>query len=339
MAEASAATSPRIVPLDPRDPRTWVNIPAPDDTSEIQAELSRIGNLNKFGQPNFIIVWAQEYRTWDLGRMRIHFDDENIPAIHHPVRYAVRPGIYGQAAAWLETENKRRQQAAWNLDFTDYGELPDVGAWLKSNAGPDDYMLLPHDTDDLGRIARLLPDGWMYINAPHVFEHIGQHAYYVLQWYPPESFGDTRRWDELRFEKLYCPESDAEEFVDCLGPFPSEGSYENVVIRIATIDHYEDRHPVEIGRTIRREILRYRQPTVSYVADRLQEMIRLRDTLSDAEKDPVKRSAKRFKDFQDSAPERDMAWRKFFRERFNDAKPVGRGNPTNISSNKTKFDN
>jgi hypothetical protein len=71
----------------------------------------------------------------------------------------------------------------------------------------------------------------------------------------------------------------------------------------------------------------------------LREMIQIRDSLTDEQKDPTARSRKRMKHYAEELPTKLAAWRQGFRDRFNDAKPVGGGNPTNISSHKAKFDN
>lgn len=338
MAEPATAT-PRIVPLDPQDPKTWINIPAPDDTTAIQAELTRIGELNRYGRPNFIIIWAQEYRTFDLGRNRIHFDEQLIDAIHRPVRWAVRDDVYIRAQSWFAREQKRRTDNYMNLRWSDFAAMPpDVSDYLRNNEPADNYFKLPSDTEDLGRLARLLPDGWKYINGHHTYEHIGQQCYYVLQWFGPEAFNE-KEWSDLRFDRVYCPETDSDEYIDVNGPFPSEGQYENVVFRVCTRDIIKDKHPNLINETVDREICRYLKPSVEYCADRLNEMIRIRANATAAEKDSVKRTEQRFKDFREQAPTRSEKFRKHFREIFRDARPVGGGNPTNISSNKTKFDN
>lgn len=330
----------RVAPLDPRNRSTWKNIPSPVDLAPINAALRDAGGVNEFGEANFIIVWAQEYKTWDAGGMRIHFDDENIEAIHTPRRFACRPDVFTRATAWLEKGNARRAEAYMRLDFDGVGHYPNVADYLKTRELANDYYELPSDETDMGRLARLMPDGWMYIHGHWDFEHIGQQAFYVLQYFRPQEFGGRKEWDELRFGEQYCPETDrVEPLVDILGPFPERGQYENVVLRVADLDTYEDPHPVEIGTTITRDILRFKAPTVAYVCDRVREMIKLRDSLTHAQKDSRKRSAKRFKDFHDRLPEMAEKYGDEFSARFRAAKPVGGGNPTNISTNKTKFDN
>jgi hypothetical protein len=339
MAEQAATLQHRVTPLDPADPATWINIPCPDDLTKIQAELTRIGGLNRFERPNFIIVWAQEYRTFDLGQNRIHFDEDLIDAIHRPVRWAVRSDVYQRAQSWFQKQAQKRVDDFMNLRWSEFAALPpNVSDYLKNNELAENYFLLPDDSESLGRIARLIPEGWQYIHGHHKHEHIGQQAYYVLQWYPPESFNE-KEWRELRFDKVYCPETDQDEYIDINGPFPSEGHYEQVVFRVCTRDVIQVKHPNIIGQTIEREICRYLEPTPDYCADRLREMIQIRDSLTDEQKDPTARSRKRMKHYAEELPTKLAAWRQGFRDRFNDAKPVGGGNPTNISSHKAKFDN
>lgn len=327
-----------LEPLDPNNPATWVNAPCPVDLRPIQEELTKVGGLNRFGEPNFIIVWAQEYRTFDCGQMRIHFDEQLIPAIQTPTRYAVRPDVFERAVAWLNKQNELRKQAYMNLDWKAFNKLPDIKEYLEANELSEGYMLLPSNDEDLGRMARMLPDGWMYINGLHKFEHIGEQAFYVLQWFPPEAFkGGREGWDIERFTRAYVPELDnEEEFVDVIGDFPTRGNYELPVIRIANRVKAPMKHEVLVGVNNDYEYSTYKTPTIANVVEPLKELLRRRDELTDAEKDPNKRNEARMKDFVEGMPERRESWGKRFREMFRAAKPVGGGNPTNISSNKTK---
>ena len=335
----ASTTKAGVTPINPNDPRTWVNIPSPVDLRPIQEELTRVGGLNRFGKPNFIIVWGQEYMTWDCGKMRIHFDEELIEAKHTPHRWACRPDVYHRAVQWLMGGEKERVEAYMNLDWATLNRFPSVGAYLREYEDPTGYQKLPSDVEDLGRMARLMPEGWMYVNDLFDFEHIGQQCYYVLQFYPPESLGTKNSWDEDRFGTQYYPETDREEpLIDINGPFPEQGSYEKPVVRIGERCEIEMRHPTIIGATITREYYAFKEPTIANTVEPLKELLQIRDSLTDAEKDPAQRNAKREKDFLDERPKAMDRWRKAFRERFRDAKPVGGGNPTNISANKAKFD-
>lgn len=326
----------RITPLDPDNPSTWQNIPCPVDLSPIQAELSRVGGRNEFGDPNFIIVWGQEYRTWDLGKMRIHFDDENIDAIHTPNRWAMPKPVYDRAMAWLAKMNQARNEAFLSLNWRAYNRFADVGQYLESYEIKDSYIKLPSDEKDIGRMARLLPDGWMYLNGLHTFEHIGQQCFYVLQWFRPQEFGKEKDWNELRYAAVYYPETDQEEhLIDVLGPYPAKGQYENVVLRIAQTRTYQEKG-MTVDESITREIYGFKEPTIENVIPPLKELLAIRSRLTDAQKDPVNRNASRFKNFRENQVPNKMAWRTEFHKKFDDAKPVGKGNPTNISANKTK---
>lgn len=328
-----------ITPIDPNDPRTWVNIPGPADLRPIQEELTKVGGLNRFGEPNFIIVWGQEYKTWDCGKMRLHFDEDLVDAKHTANRWACRPDVFERAATWLAHEEQRRVEAFMRLDFETANRFPDVSKYLESYEDSSGYLKLPSNEQDLGRLARLMPDGWMYVNGLFDFEHIGQQVYWVLQYFPPETFGSKKAWDDNRFGNQYYPETDREEtLLDINGPFPERGMYEMPVIRIGEKRTVEMKHDILIGTTIQREYYSYKEPTIENTVEPLKELLRIRDRLTDAEKDPVMRSAKREKDFLEERPGAFERWRKSFRERFRDAKPVGGGNPTNTSANKAKFD-
>lgn len=330
-------TSPAITPIDPYDPRTWKNHPCPVDLRPIQDELTRVGGLNRYNDPNFIIVWAQEYKTFDCGRMRIHFDEDVIPAIHKPVRFGVSQDAFQRAVAWLDEQNAKRKEAFMNLDFEGLQEFPDVADYLKNNELKDNWMKLPDDETDTKRLASLMPDSWMYLNGLHEFEHIGQQAFYVLQYMPPEAFGDPRLWNTDRIGKAYVPELDAEaEFVDIIGPFPAKGMYDHVVIRVADTETVTLKSETIVGATQDVEILRFKTPTRANTVEPLKEMLRIRETLSDYQKSSAYRTERKRKEFEDGAPARAERFAKQMSEKIRDAAPVGLGNPTNISANKAK---
>lgn len=78
--------------IDPDDPRTWRNHPAPALDSAYGEELKRIGGLNPYGQPVLRIVWGQERRKFHAGEDRILYTDDRLePVISRtPDAFAVR---------------------------------------------------------------------------------------------------------------------------------------------------------------------------------------------------------------------------------------------------------
>lgn len=364
-------TQPNFVPLDPLIPATWRNVASPVDLRPLNEELRRVGGTNIFGENNFKIVWAQEYETWDLGKMRIHFDEEYIPARHEPVRYAVREDVYARAMAWLELRQEKRRSAFLKCDWAEFARFYDVSDYLKQKEISANYMKLPSNVRDYKILASLMPAGWRYLPALHTYEHTGQQVFYVLQWMSPAEFGSKKEWEKLRyssrtttetdeetFENLcrlenlseraraevwekvkysekgvYVPETDREEvLVDVLGPFPENGLYERPVLRIGEL-----RKGVVVNGKALNDFYGYKEPTLENTIEPLKELLRIRDSVSEYEKKNL--TKKRFADFR---AKREKAMQKFsedFSRKFNDAKPVGKGNPTNISANKTKFDN
>lgn len=333
----AAQTLERIIPLDPNDASTWRNVPCPVDLAPIQRELSVVGGVNEHGFANFRIVWGQEYRTFDLGRMRIHFDEEAVPAIHTPNRFAVPEDVYARAVDWYRREHERRSAAYLSLDWKEFNRYADLAEYLEQNELSDNYKRLPNTEEDLQRLISLMPPGWMYLNGLHTFEHIGQQCFYVLQWFRAEEFGSKAAWDEVRFGRTYVPETDqVEELVDINGPYPERGQYEHVAIRVSSPRTYEDKHPVIIGQTVTREIQGYKEPTLENTVEPLRELLKIRDRLTDYEKSAQARNRRRFTEFRDRMLEGRVAFKENFQEIFRDAKPVGGGNPTNISANKSK---
>lgn len=331
--EAAKLEKQGIIPLDPNNRSSWRNIPCPVDLAPIQAELARVGGVNEFGEPNFIIVWGQDYRTWDLGKMRIHFSEDHIPAIHTPNRYAVREEVYQRAMNWLTAQNARRKQAFLDCNWSEFNRFPDFSEFLRAELSAD-YMRLPSNIDDMTRLAKLMPPGWRYLPGLHTFEHIGQQVFYVLQWFSPAEFGSSKEWDKWRFGAAYYPETDREEnLIDINGEYPHKGQYENVVLRIG-----EKRTGIVFEEKELDEFYGYKEPTFENVIEPLKELLRIRNDVPDEQKTAEYRTSQKFKQFREQREIADRAWRDSFRQRFNDAKPVGGGNPTNISANKNKFD-
>lgn len=331
----------KLIPLHPDKPETWRNVACPDGLTPIQKELTRVGGKNEFGEPNFIIVWGQEYRTFDCGRMRIHFSEDAVPAVHQPNRWAVTPEVYARAVAWYKAEEQKRRDAFMRCDWEGVNRFPDLALYLSHHELSGNYKKLPSEESDFKTVVGLMPSTWIYIQGLHTFEHIGEQCYYVIQWFTPREFGKhgKKSWKALRYDKHYYPETDrVEPMLDVLGPFPEKGQYEHVAYRICEEVEIVTRHAILIGEERRVLMNRYKQPTLDNVIPPLQELLRIREEAANDQIDPVKRNANRFKDFRRRRVESDGKWRKDFRQMFNDAKPVGKGNPTNISANKTKFD-
>jgi hypothetical protein len=64
--------------IDPNDPKTWVNHPAPALDAAYSEELERIGGLNPYGQPVLRFVWGQERRWFFSGEQRIRYTDDRL---------------------------------------------------------------------------------------------------------------------------------------------------------------------------------------------------------------------------------------------------------------------
>ena len=329
-----------VVPLDPDNPATWRNHACPVDLKPIQDALTKAGGLNPHGEPNFIIVWGQEYKTWENGKMRIHFSEDLVDPIHMPNRFAVRPEVFGRASAWLRKQKEVQKQAFLNCDWNAFNDFPDISKYLKQHENSADYIALPSDEKDMARLGSLLPPGWQYISGLWDHEFVGQQCFYVIQWLPTSGGTPKREWEKLRFGRSYFPETDQDEdLIDILGPYPSKGSYDNVCVRIGEKRIWYKKNIRAIGTSIPKEYYSYKTPTIENTVNPVKELLKIRDRLTSLEKSPEYRERRREDEFIQNN-ERDMEkWRQELRKMFHDAAPVGYGNPTNISSNKGKFDN
>ena len=330
------------MPLDPDDSASWVNIPCPVDLKPIQNELTKAGGLNQFGKPNFIIVWGQEYKTFDLGRKRIHFDEGLIPASIRPSRFACRPEVYEKALKWIEGRERERRDAYLRLDWARYGKYTDVAEFFASSAVfSGDWIRLSDDPSvDAAEAMKLMPDGWRYISGLYKHEYIGQQCFYVLQWLTPREFGSKDDWDSNRYGDEFVPETQAtERMVDVTGPFPTNGAYENVALRIGKKHTLRIKHSRLINETVEYDIYRFKEPTIQNTVEPLQELLHIRDRLTHAEKSKEYRDNQRRAKFHEDMETAKSDHSDLMKALVRDAAPVGYGNPTNISANKTKFDN
>lgn len=322
---AVKTANPRIVPLKIEDKSTWRNVACPVDLTALQAELTKKGGVidgyGFSGKPKFIIVWGQEYQNYVLGKQRLMFPDNNIEAIHRTNHFAVTPEVYERAIAWLSAENTRRKDAFMNLNFKEFQNFPNFTEYLKNHESPLNYFRLSPDANE-ARIAAMLPPSWRYLRGLYDYEEIGQQCFFVLQWMPPEYFGSESAWASLRFDKVYYPETDTEEFIDICGEFPYRGKYEHVVLRIGT-KQSED-------------FYNYKTPTFENVITPLQALLRITQNTPESHKTKEYQSEAAFKRARAKQAAETKRFRSDFHERFTEATPVGKGAPTNISANKNK---
>lgn len=319
--------NPRIVPMSLEDKSTHRNVPCPVDLSALQKELTAKGGLippgygEMSGKPMFIIVWGQEHTAYLLGRRRLMFPESKIDARHRTNQYAVRPEVYARALEWLTAEHERRKNAFLTLNFAEFQKFPDVAAYLEKAESSLDYMKLPADAEG-ARIAAMLPAGWRYVRGLYDYDEIGQQVFFVLQWMPPAFFGNESAWASLRFAQTYFPETDREEFIDICGDFPRHGRYEHIALRIGT------RHE--------NDFFNYKEPTYDNVIVPLQALLRITRNMTESQKTAEAQSRAAFQRERAKQIAETQRFREDFRQRYNDAKPVGKGAPTSISANKNK---
>ncbi len=244
---------PNFPILDPKKPETWGNRRAPVDVAPLQklidAEFGTIpgGYGEMSGKPLYKIVWGQEHKQFERGKMRLAFDDDRIPAIIEHNHYAVTPEVYARALVWLKTQEELRFEAFKSANWTAFGKLPDISDYLEASESPLDYFALPKTAGER-EIVRLLPPNWRYFPGLRIYNETGIQAFIILKWMPPQTFGTPHDWDGARFQIVYVPEANCEMLIDTVGDFPRHGLYSVFVKRIAReIDdeNYEYREPNE----------------------------------------------------------------------------------------------
>jgi hypothetical protein len=99
---------------DPNVRATWKNHAAPYLDPRYQKELTVLGGLNPYGQPNLRFVWGQSEKRFYRGKWRTRYTDDRIPPVQTITDCRVRT-VDGQK----EVKVYRNVDEA--LDDTDFG--------------------------------------------------------------------------------------------------------------------------------------------------------------------------------------------------------------------------
>lgn len=316
-----------VIGLDLKDSSTWRNIPSPVDVSSFQAQLTAIGGLvppgygSASGQPMFKILWAQEARHWENGAERLIWDERNLDLKFELNHYAVDPDVYARAMRWLERQNEKAREMFMRLSFREAYKIPNFTEYLKGHESTLNYRTINPEITDPHAIAVNIPPAWRYLRGWSTIHEIGQQCYYVVQWVPPETFGEEKEWNALRFDNMFFPEVDDVAMVDLLGPWPREGKWDHTVLRIAN--------------KVSDEFWNYREPC-SDDLEKIRELIKLGQKMSDRYRSAAERSRERFRSEKERMDRTTAKRKDEFDMRFDEAAPVGKGAPTNISADKAK---
>jgi hypothetical protein len=312
LANATKANFPRVCP---KKPETWINHAAPSINPELQTALTEIGGIipGKYGEfagrPIFEIKWGQSELMHQSGQMRIRFGDGRIPLQFKKRAFGLPQELAARASVWLQQKEEENRAAYMRADFANASKIHTLTEFLTENASSLDFITFAPETDHK-RAASLLPEKYFYVeDIPEMLE-IGKQCFFVCQWLPPEFFGSRSDWDGLRYDIEFHPELGREIFMDCLGPFPADGFYENVAVQISKPGEYSD--------------FEYIEPTFQNTVEPVLELLRERDSRSNQENDKLFKSKQRLSRLLNQQSAASEEFSKNWRSAWNDAKTVNR---------------
>lgn len=229
------------------------NEPAPDnsDIRRVREELARLGGLIPPGfgkyskKPMLALLWGQSEKVFEAGRERIRFFDQEVLPVY--TRRAFR--VTSKALETVNRYNAFRRRVMDDIveRYLTVGKLSaeDNQNYHALLFMPTAYLLRRHvpvseweqlKIDNSTRpeeIARLLPDGWHYLEDLAEVEEIGTPCFYVVQWCPPNAIDSRKNWDANRYGvQPIIDLNGTEHFVDILGEYPTYGAYWNVLLKI-----------------------------------------------------------------------------------------------------------
>jgi hypothetical protein len=173
--------------LDPKNPDTLINQPAPNVPDWFHKALEQLGGKQLDGTPNLRVVWGQEERRFACGRERIKY----------PTSFAAEKADY-----------------QFRLVSVDTGEGQDCTF--------GEFMEAKKQYDAVDPDLKFVPQ---YKVKRHV-EWIGYPRFIIEQYEPVVMLRDTvSGWESHRYGWWFNPETVKQEWTDIIGPFPFNGRY------------------------------------------------------------------------------------------------------------------
>lgn len=292
--------------VDPNNPKTWENWPAPPLPEGIEAEVTKRFGRRDCGCPNVRFAWGQTRLQFQRGKMRLLYVDQRIPAVE-TARHTLKKLLYvEQVKEYVSTD-------------------PETGEMTFIEIDKPHFEVQKFKT--LEEVPQVIPADWYYDLEPPALEWIGERLWWIERFKPPHLIaGGLDAWERERWEVWDDPELGKEALTDVLGPFPANGRYETcgvVGINHLYPEYYEEEDykidhmqrcsnrylpdkqkkfchcpPVSLGMVKRkrvREHLRYREPAMDTV-DAISEMF------TEAERvermTPQQRGAERFYNYR-----------------------------------------
>ena len=194
--------------IDPNRRETQRNYESPRVDPHFTEELTRIGGVNRYGQPNLRAVWGQERKQWALGdpNALLYIDTRLDPIIHE--RHTLR-----------------------RISFIEPVQVP-AGIDVQTGQPVMETREVRHyEIIECEPMPKVIPAGWLYA-CEQEYEWIGEQLFYIEQYVPPEAIvGGEARWNAERFaEGYHLLTGKFDPFLDHTGPFPREGDYESRLV-------------------------------------------------------------------------------------------------------------
>jgi hypothetical protein len=231
--------------LDPSDPKTHRNNPAPAIDESLVKDLADIGGLRSNGEPVLRFGWGQTRKEFRRGKERLLYVDTRIPAIE-TVRHCLKKVI-------------RRET---------------VKAYSHTKPGGEmvfnDKIVAHYDTiylDGPPSLLQVIPPGYFYSQELVALEWVGEQLWYVEQYFPAEQIDDPDTWERNRYEDWFDPEiGEIVQRCDVLGEYPAAGRYQAIYVIGEPMDFtepFEEKNEIteewEPATRVRSH-LRYRPP-------------------------------------------------------------------------------
>lgn len=216
------------------------NQPAPAVDSYIAEELTRLGGLVPegygvhSGKPAIILLWGQTATAFEAGRMRLRFYDQDSDPVYRDRKYRVTAAGMEQLRNLIAVKTAKLAEAYKTGDWQTYHALlfTSLEYFFEKHIPPSEWERLPEDSS-YERTAKLLPDGWFYLeDVPEVTE-IGAPNFFVCRWVPPFLIDTPENWERARFGVQPIIDFKGQmQFVDILGEYPRHGEYFDVMLKI-----------------------------------------------------------------------------------------------------------
>lgn len=219
-----------MTPLDPKDPKTWINHDPPVDEA-LQAELTRVGGTvpagGYAGQPIYKLVFGQQHKEFIGGKKRLFFRDSRIPKRFKVTRFFVSNALLPKLSEWAQQNPKVDDFGVVNIDRTPlstriHEEFSGDYQQLETLTIPErDYRRMKHAPEISA------PAGWVFVSEIEEVIDIGRQCWYVLRWLAAPDVESRASWDRNRFEfEHYLPEVGGNvPVLDFNGAYPEDGVY------------------------------------------------------------------------------------------------------------------